>query len=109
MEDADRERLAKLLAAEPVKREKDPPFAIVDLAKAAKAFAAMGCPKAMAYVWLMHETRKTGKRTVAMPNGELVKYGISREIKRRALKELEADGAVAVNWRPKKTPFVTLL
>jgi hypothetical protein len=102
-------RLAELYAAAPVKSKKDKPFAIVELDAAARAFAAMNCPKAMVYVWLVHEVRKTGNRTVPVPNGMLAKYGVTRETKRRALKELEADGLMAIKRRPLKTPCVTLL
>src|SRR5262249_8981855 len=102
-------RLAELYAAAPVKRKKEKLFGMVELVAAAEAFAAMNCPKAMVYVWLVHEVRKTGKRTVPAPNGMLAKYGVTRETKRRALKELEADGLIAIKQRPLKTPHVTLL
>jgi len=69
----------------------------------------MSCPKAMVYVWLVHRARMTGKRTIAAPNGELAKYGVARETKRRALMKLEAGGVIAVNRQSRKTPQVTLL
>jgi hypothetical protein len=102
-------RLAELYAAAPPKRKKTKPFAILDLAKAGRAFAAMNCPKATVYAWLVHEARKTGKRTVPLPNGILARYGVSRETKRRALKQLAAAGVITVEQRPRKTPLVTLL
>ena len=109
MDDFAKRRLAELHAAGPVKRKKVEPFAAVELNGAAKAFAAMGCPKAMVYVWLVHRARMTGKRTVVMPNGGLAKYGVARETKRRALLELEAGGVIAVSRQSRKTPQVTLL
>ena len=54
MDDFVKRRLAELEAAAPVKRKKVKPFAAVELDGAAKAFAAMRCPKAMVYVWLVH-------------------------------------------------------
>ena len=68
----------------------------------ARACAALNCPKAMVWVWLVHQARKTGKRTVAVPNRVLAKYGVSREVKRRALRQLEAAGLITVERRPKE-------
>jgi hypothetical protein len=102
-------RKAELEARAPMKRKKGKLFAVVGLEAAAKACAAVNCPKAMLYLWLVHQTRKTGGRTVAVTNGVLAKYGVSREIKRRALRELEAGGLITIERRSRKTPLVTLL
>ena len=109
MDDYSKRRLAELHAAAPVKREKAKPFAIIELEAAANAFAAMKCPKAMVYVWLMHQARKTGKRVLPVPNGALAKCGVAPETKRRALRELEAGGVLTVSWKACKTPIATLL
>jgi Bacterial regulatory proteins, gntR family len=110
MGDWHKRRLAELEAKAPVKREKVKPFVYrLDLSEAAKAFAAMNCQKAMLWLWLRHQSRKTGNRTVAVPNGVLAKYGVPRETKRRALRELEAAGLITIEQRPRKTPLVTLL
>jgi hypothetical protein len=108
-DDYAKRRLAELHAAAPAKPKKIDYFAMVPLATAAKACAAVNCPKVMVYLWLVHQARKTGKNTVAVPNGALGKYGVSREIKRRALKELEACGVISIRQQPKKTPLATLL
>jgi hypothetical protein len=65
-DDYAKKRLAELHAAAPAKRKKTAPFAVVSLPAAAKAFAVANCPKAMLWLWLLHQTRKTGKRTVAV-------------------------------------------
>jgi hypothetical protein len=108
MDDWARQRLAELEAKALVKRKKAKPFATVDLNTAAKAFAAMNCPKAMLWVWLQHQSRKTGSRTVAVPNGILAKHGVSRSMKSRGLAELEAAGLITVAGMVRKTPMVTL-
>src|SRR6516164_7418097 len=108
-DDYARRRLAELHAAAPTECKKTAPFAVVSLPAAAKAFAVANCPKAMLWLWLLHQTRKTGKRTVAVPNGAVAKYGVSREIKRRALRQWEAAGLIAIEQRSRKTPVVTLL
>jgi hypothetical protein len=102
-------RLAELHAAAPTKRKKIEPYAGVKLGAAARAFTAMNCPKAMVWVWLMHQTRKTGKHTVAVPNGVLAKYGVSRDVKSSALRQLEADGLIAVKRPARKNPIVTIV
>jgi hypothetical protein len=101
--------LAELQARAPAKRKKTELFAPVPLAAAARAFAAMRCPKAMVYVWLIHQARLTGKRTVALPNAALSKYRVGREVKRLALRQLEQAGFVVIERRSRKTPIVTLL
>jgi hypothetical protein len=107
-DDYAKRRLAELHAAAPARRKKTKLFAMIELEAVAKAFAAMNCPKATVWVWLMHQTRKTGKRTVPVPNGALAKLGVSRDVKRAALKQLETAGLIVVERPPKKTPVVTL-
>ena len=74
-DDYAKKRLAELHAAAPAKRKKTSPFAVVSLPAAAKAFAVVNCPKATLWLWLLHQTRKTGKCTVAVPNGAVAKPG----------------------------------
>src|SRR5262249_54705330 len=108
-DDYAKRRLAELNAAAPAKRKRVKAFAMVELNTAAKACTAMNCPKAMLWIWLQHQSRKTGKRTVAVPNGALARYGVARETKRRGLKELAAGGLITLKQQPRKTPLVTLL
>ena len=80
-----------------------------NLGAAAGAFTAMNCPKAMVWVWLVHQTRKTGKQTVAVPSSTLARYGISRGVKSSALRQLEADGLITVKRFTCKNPIVTVV
>ena len=48
----------------------------------------------MVWVWLVHSAWKKQRQTVTVPNGELAKLGVSREVKRRALQQLEAAGLI---------------
>ena len=109
MDDYAKRRLAELHAAAPTKRKKVKLFAVVELDNIAKAFAAVKCPKAMVYIWLVQQTRKTGNSTVAMPNGALARYGVSRKVKYLALQQYEKAGLITVEWCLRKTPVVTLL
>jgi len=59
---------------------------------------------------LAYQNFKTHKNPVLLSNAALRAAGVSRDAKLRALRRLEAEGAVAVDWRGgKKTPLVTLL
>jgi hypothetical protein len=109
MDDSAKQRLAELHAAAPAKHKKTALFAMMSLPAAAKAFAAMNCSKAMVYVWLVHKARTTGKKSVAVPNGVLARYGVGRLSKYRALRQLETAGLITVEWRSRKTPAATLL
>ena len=48
-------------------------------------------------------------RTVALPNGELTKLGISRQTKYRALDELREAGVITIGNRNGRSVGVTLL
>jgi hypothetical protein len=108
VDDWAKQRLAELHAAAPAKRKKTEPFAVAVLSEAAAAFVAVNCRKAIVWLWLVHQSRKTGSRAVAVPNGALGKLGVSRQTKRRALRELAAAGCIVVEWRQRKTPIATL-
>jgi hypothetical protein len=90
-------------------RQQADPFAVLRLSWAAEASAATNCPKAMVWIWLVHQVRKTKTTTVTIPNRALAKYGISRRVKSLALRQLEEAGLIAVGRRPRKTPVVTVL
>ena len=104
-----KQRLAELEAAAPIKDKKTEPFVVVQLKRAAAAFTAINCPKAMVWLWLEHQVRKTQCSTVAVPNGALAKLGVSRKVKNLSLRQLEAAGLIAIERRPRTTPKVTLL
>jgi hypothetical protein len=109
MDDWSKQRLAELEASAPIKRAKIAPYVKLPLAWAAKAAAATNTHKAMVWLWLVHRTRLTGSATVAVPNGALAKYGISRKVKKVALEQLEAAGLIAVERRPRRAPIATVL
>jgi hypothetical protein len=84
-------------------------FAHLPLAWAAKAAAATNTRRALVWVWLVQQARRTGCDAVAMSNEALAEYGVSRKIKALALRQLEAAGLVAIERRPGKAPLVRLL
>jgi hypothetical protein len=110
MDDWAAKRIAELEARAPKKREKVEPYAsTVNLRRAARAFTALGCSVGMLWLWLLHQTRKTGTKTVAVPNAALAKYGVKREAKRRGLRKLEEAGLISLELPPRKTPLATVL
>jgi hypothetical protein len=109
MDDWAKKRLEKLQAAAPFGWKKADPFARIPLAWAALAAGATNSEGALVWIWLLHQVwyQKTG--AITMPNGALAKLGVSRKVKNRVLLQLEKAGLVAVEWRCKKSPIVTLL
>jgi hypothetical protein len=105
---AKKKRLAELEAAAPTKHKKAAPSVMLLLSWAAEAAIATKSRKAMVWVWLVYRAWQTKNPTVAVPNGALAKYGISRKVKSLALRQLEAAGLIAIEGRPRKTPTVTL-
>ena len=50
-----------------------------------------------------------GSMTVPLPNAWLKQHGVGREVKRRALRDLEAAGLITVERTDRKSPLVTLV
>jgi hypothetical protein len=84
-------------------------FAQVPLWWAEQAAQATDTRKAMVWVWLMRLNFETRSKTFSLPNARLLKCGVSRFTKGRALQELEAAGLIRVSRKPGKSPVVTLL
>ena len=57
---------------------------------------------------LLYEAWKCGDPVIKLTNEALAKKGVGRKGKAIALKELRAAGLVAVEERPRKSPFVTV-
>ncbi len=109
MDDWARRRRAELEAAVPVRRKKREPFVKVPLATAAEAAAASGCSQMMVWLYLLYRSWKLQKPSFAVPSSALRNFGISREVKRRALRNFEGAGLIVVERRMHKNPIVTLV
>jgi DNA-binding HxlR family transcriptional regulator len=92
-----------------VKRQKEPPFIKVPLWWAEAAAKATRMPGMLVLVELLHRSWKAKSLTFPLPNGRLAKHGVSREIKRKKLRDLEAAGLITVERHHGKTPRVTLV
>jgi hypothetical protein len=84
-------------------------FAKVPLAWAAAAAKATKSPRAMVWVLLQHMAWQNRWTAFPLSNALLAKYGVSREIKRRALAALESSGLIVVERRHGRAPVVTLI
>src|SRR5947207_2119070 len=77
-----------------------------------QTMAAAGMMKSAALavmVELAYQVFKTNKTEVVLSNSALRSVGISYWAKSRALHQLEAAGMVAVDWKARKSPLVTVL
>lgn len=74
--------------------------------------AAKACTRAstaLVLIYLLHASWKARSTTFALPNGYLKQHGVSREVKRRVLRELEKAGLITIERRTRKSPLVTLV
>ena len=90
-------------------RKRAEPFALLPLGWAAQAAAATNTRRALVWVWLVQQARRTGCNTVTTSNEALASYGVSRKMKTLALRQLQEAGLVTVERPPGKAPIVTLL
>jgi hypothetical protein len=75
----------------------------------AVAKVATGGATMLVSVYLLHMAWKAKSTTFPLPNGYLDRCGVSRKIKYRVLRELEAAGLIVVERRHRKSPLVTLV
>lgn len=76
---------------------------------AIEAAKATKTPAALVWIELAYRAWKAGSLTVPLPNMRLVKMGVSREVKRRILRDLEVAKLIKVERRHHKAPLVTLI
>jgi hypothetical protein len=75
----------------------------------AAAKATTGGAPALMLIYLLHASWKARSTTFPLPNGYLKQHGVSRDVKRRILRELEAAGLITIERRVRKSPLVTLV
>ena len=96
----------------PTKRERryaSNPRVMLRLETLARAAKATGSRRLFIWVWLQYEAWWNRNATVKAANSELEHYGIDRELKRRALLDLEAAGLVKVKRRGHELVTVTVI
>jgi hypothetical protein len=75
----------------------------VEAAKAAKSPATLVC------VHMLHSSWKARSLTFPLSNAWLEQRGVTREVKRRVLRDLEAAGLITVERRSGRSPRVSLV
>ena len=85
------------------------PFVKVPLWWITAATKATNNRKALVCIELLYASWKAKSLTFPLPNARLQKQGITRETKRRALRDLERGGLIIVERPSRKTPIVTLI
>jgi len=73
------------------------------------AAKATRSPTTIVLIELLYAAWKAQSLTFPLPNARLKKLGVSREIKRRVLRDLELRRLILVERRPRKTPIITLI
>jgi hypothetical protein len=66
-------------------------------------------PITLVLIELLYAAWKAKSSTFPLPNDRLKKLGVSREIKRRVLRDLERRPVIRVERSPRKTPIITLI
>jgi DNA-binding HxlR family transcriptional regulator len=84
-------------------------FVKVPLWWAAEAAKATRMPGMLVLIELLHRSWKAKSLTFSLPNGSLRKHGVSRDVKRKKLCDLETAGLIKVERHHGKTPRVTLV
>jgi ribosomal protein S19E (S16A) len=92
-----------------VKKRKEPPFVKVPLWWAESVAEATKSPAVLVGIRLLYAAWKAKSMTFSLPNSYLQRHGVSREIKRRVLRDLETAGLITVERRHGKSPRVTIV
>jgi len=84
-------------------------FVKVPLWWAEAATKATKSPAALFLIYLLHASWKARGTTFPLPNGYLKQQGVSRDVKRRMLRDLETAGLITIERRGRKSPLITLV
>jgi hypothetical protein len=91
-----------------MKKHKDA-FVKVPLWFAVEAAKATSTGRALVWIELLHAVWKAGGAPVTLPARRLKQYGVSREVRRRALCELAAAGLITMEPRRGKAALITVV
>ena len=83
-------------------------FAQIPLTWSAVVAKAAGMPKFHVLVMLIHRAWKAKGQPFKFSNAGLKEAGVTRWMKNRVLRDLEAAGVIAVKWSATRSPIVTL-
>jgi hypothetical protein len=66
-------------------------------------------PTTLVLIELLYAAWKAKSSTFPLPNGRLNKLGVSREVKRKVLRDLERRPVILVERHSRKAPIITLI
>ena len=84
-------------------------FVMLPYTQTLAAAGRLGDAPMAVLVELAYQHFKTHRNVIPLGNAAFESVGISHDAKVRALRRLQADGMVSVDWRGKRTPHVRLL
>jgi hypothetical protein len=84
-------------------------FIQVPLDLVARAAKATDGQRLLVWELILHRCWRERSQTVTATNDMMRVHGISRDVKLRALRQLEEVGLVTVQWRVTKNPIVTVV
>jgi hypothetical protein len=90
------------------RRRLEKAFVQVPLKQAAAAFKANRAHKAFVWIWLQYLAWEKNSATFSLPNDALEQFGISRDVKYRALKDYERSGLITIGQGRRHSLVVTL-
>ena len=90
-------------------KKKAEPFVQVPLWWIETAAKDIRSPATLVLIELLRARWKTKNSTFPLPNARLKALGVSREIKRRVLRDLERRPVILVERPLRKTPIITLI
>jgi len=85
------------------------PYAQMYLKVAEDGFRALGNPASFVWTYVQYRAWADNNPTVPLPNEALATYGISRQVKWKALRRLEQAGLIRIETRSRKSPLITVL
>jgi hypothetical protein len=91
------------------RKKKVEPFVKVPLWWIEETAKLTKSPTTLVLMELLRLHWKTKSSTFPLPNGRLERLGVSREIKRRVLRDLERGKFIVVERSPRRTPIITLV
>ena len=104
---------ADLAKARPKRHDKQPkrtePFLQITHKAIAAGAKALGGGRILVWMYIHHRIWSDKSNTVAIGNVTLRSWGVKQMTKLRALHDLESAGLIAVEWRDRKSPLITLL
>jgi hypothetical protein len=91
------------------RRNRTDAFAIVPLDWAVRAAKATKTPATLIINYLQYLAWRANGKSFTLSNEWLAKQGVSRKVKTRVLRDLEAGGLIKIERAPGRAPLISLI